>query len=255
MTVNEIRKGLLSDHASYLCELDRQIIHQAIECEGRVKALMEDVTKLTETIEQLSKDNTDLREKVKRLTKEIGERDKEYFYENIFTSTNGLSTSTPRDEEPLSDTVEEPLEEPLEIAFVEPLKDLYVLSLSESNKYVTLLTHGITSEVLNLSYKRRLPEVANVEECIKASLFVMKFLFHSQQSIFRNETSIDMLNAACINWDHAGKQSTENFHVSGGLLFQFLTLFLLSFRGKKPITVCIETYGGKKRGIGIVAHL
>ena len=83
MTVNEIRKGLLSDHASYLCELDRQIIHQAIECEGRVKALMEDVTKLTETIEQLSKDNTDLREKVKRLTKEIGERDKKYFYENI----------------------------------------------------------------------------------------------------------------------------------------------------------------------------
>ena len=107
MTVNEIRKGLLSDHASYLCELDRQIILQAIECEGRVEGLMEDVTKL------------------KRLTKEIGERDEKYFYENIFTSTNGLSTSTPRDEEPLSDTVEEPLE----IAFVEALKDLYVLSL------------------------------------------------------------------------------------------------------------------------------
>ena len=118
----------------------------------------------------------------------------------------------------------------------------------ESKKYVTLLTHGITSEVLNLSYRRRFPEVADVEECIKASLIVMKFLFQSEHSKFRNENSIDMLNAACINWNHAGKQSSENFHVSGGLLFQFLTLFLLSFRGKEAITVCIETYGGKKRG-------
>ena len=121
-------------------------------------------------------------------------------------------------------------------------------STTECKRHVALPTKGITSEVLNISYKRTSSEIATVDECIEASLIVMTFLFSSKNSIFRNENNLEMLNAAKINWNHIGKQSLESFQMSGGLLFQFLTLFLLSSRGQYPIRVSIETYGGKKRG-------
>ena len=125
-------------------------------------------------------------------------------------------------------------------------------SKTDRNKYIVLPTNGITSEVLNISYKRTKSETGSIRESYEASLIVMKFLFSSEKSIFRNENSIEMLNAAKINWSHVGKQSNESFQVSGGLLFQFLTLFLVSSRGNFPIRVSLETYGGKKRGAKVM---
>ena len=125
----------------------------------------------------------------------------------------------------------------------------------ERFRHVVLPITGITSEVLNISYKRTRSEVANTDECYEASLIVMHFLFSAEKSIFRNENSIEMLGAAKINWSHKGKQSDESFQVSGGLLFQFLTLFLLSTRGKSPIRISLETYGGKRRGAKVMWKL
>ena len=121
-------------------------------------------------------------------------------------------------------------------------------STVERNKYVSLLTNSITTEVLNISYKRTLSETADVEQCIDASLTVINFLLSSEKSVFQNVYSLEMIRAARINWSHTGAQSQELFQVSGGLLFHFLTLFLVSSRGQNPIRVSIETYGGKKRG-------
>ena len=49
-----------------------------------------------------------------------------------------------------------------------------------------------------------------ISSLLTVSVYLMKFLFQSEKSIFRNENSLEILDAACINWNHIGRQSTEN---------------------------------------------
>ena len=50
-----------------------------------------------------------------------------------------------------------------------------------------------------------------ISSLLTVSVFLMKFLFQSEKSMFRNENSLEILYAVSINWNHIGRQSTEFF--------------------------------------------
>ena len=118
---------------------------------------------------------------------------------------------------------------------------------SVRSHYTSLCTGGITSQTLNISYKsseRYRDNKQNKDDLFNASVFVIKFLLEGD-TCFKNSYSAERLRAYLINGQNG---SLETFYVPGGLLFPFLTLAFIAQQLPCPITIIIESYGGKSRG-------
>lgn len=113
---------------------------------------------------------------------------------------------------------------------------------AQRSKYISLCTKDVTSEVLNISFRTK--SNSDTSTVINASNAVIKFLLR-RESPFRNEYSMVQLKAIQIN---GTENSFDTVFIPGGLLFQILTLALISYREDQEITTVVETYGGKKRG-------
>ena len=113
--------------------------------------------------------------------------------------------------------------------------------------YTSLCTGGISSQTLNISFKsstRYRDDKENKVDLFNASVFVIKFLLEGD-TYFNNSYSAERLRAYLINGQN---ESLETFYAPGGLLFPFLTLAFIAYQSPCPITIIIESYGGKSRG-------
>lgn len=118
---------------------------------------------------------------------------------------------------------------------------------NQRGKYMSLCLSGVTSQVLNVSFRNKFSSPAK-DKCYvqvkEASNTVIEFLL-SAGTKFWNDYSLIHFNSMKLNWEE-GKN--EIFHVPGGLLFPILTAALISFRTEKGIAFVAESYGGKTRG-------
>lgn len=114
-------------------------------------------------------------------------------------------------------------------------------------QYVSLCTTGLTSQVLNMSFRNKCKRgKSTVVEVIEASKTVIRFLL-SPMTAFRNDYTLDVLESMELNWSATGQRGV--IHVPGGLLFPMLTAALISYRSTEGITLITESYGGKRRGV------
>ena len=116
---------------------------------------------------------------------------------------------------------------------------------AQRKEYVSLCSSGVTGQVLNISFKNIGQKGTEdpMDQALKASETIIKFI--TTNTKFSSEYSEIEHKAAKLNWEY-DKNST--IPVPGGLLFQFLTVLLLSYRSVSGIILVCESYGGKKRG-------
>ena len=118
---------------------------------------------------------------------------------------------------------------------------------AERSQYTSLCTEGTTSQILNISFKTNKKcrdEKPDKISLFNASVSVIKFLL-GKDTEFHNDYSAERLRALLISGEN---ESLDKIFVPGGLLFPFLTLALISYRTPCPVTIVIESYGGKSRG-------
>jgi hypothetical protein len=118
---------------------------------------------------------------------------------------------------------------------------------AQRSAYTSICTTGVTSQVLNISFKNKMIGKQNakspIEQVLSASDTVIKFICESER--FLNKYSLLFYEGQKVNWKTS---CGDTIGVAGGLLFPILTLLLISYRSENGIIVIIETYGGKKRG-------
>jgi hypothetical protein len=114
----------------------------------------------------------------------------------------------------------------------------------QRRQYIPLCVSGVTSQVLNMSYRNNICRETRLEQVTKASATVIKFLL-GPITPFRSEYSLLALKSAEIEW---GKGKKKSVYVPGGLLFPILTAILISYESPEGITLIVESYGGKRRG-------
>lgn len=118
----------------------------------------------------------------------------------------------------------------------------------QRSRYFNICTTNLTSEVLNISFRHKGSKKASTDEVSKASDIVVQFLLSNTE--YENHYSLLHFYAAKSAWD---KNATlgDIVHVPGGLLFPILTILLISYLADDPITIVVESYGGKRRGIHV----
>lgn len=118
----------------------------------------------------------------------------------------------------------------------------------QRSEYVNLCISGVTSEVLNFSFKNKRSKKATIAQVMAASDVVIEFLL--SETDFKSDYSLLQYNVTKSNWEDNSTLGDVVF-VPGGLLFPFLTVLLISYLSDDHITIVVESYGGKKRGIHV----
>jgi hypothetical protein len=118
---------------------------------------------------------------------------------------------------------------------------------AQRSAYTSICTAGVTSQVLNISFKNKMLGKASakkpIEQVLSASDTVIKFIYETER--FLNKYSLLFYEGQKANWKNS---CGDTIGVAGGLLFPILTLLLISYRSENGIIVIVESYGGKKRG-------
>ena len=133
---------------------------------------------------------------------------------------------------------------PITLASSKQARGSSLETAQQRRQYIPLCVSGVTSQVLNMSYRNNFSPETKLEQVTEASATVIKFLL-GPITPYRNEYSLLALKSAEIEW---GQGKGKAVYVPGGLLFPILTAILISYRSPKGITLIIESYGGKRRG-------
>jgi hypothetical protein len=121
-------------------------------------------------------------------------------------------------------------------------------SPNQRSQYVSLCTLNLTSEVLNISFKKNGGVKATSDQVLTASDIVIQFLFSF--TAYKSEYSLLKYKSAKLAWDKNSSLG-ELIHVPGGLLFPLLTLLLISYLSDDKIHAVAESYGGKDKGVHV----
>ena len=121
-------------------------------------------------------------------------------------------------------------------------------SKKQQSQYVNLCPNSVTSEVLNISFRNAGKIKSSTEQVLIASDIVIEFLL--KETKFQNDYSLEHYDACKTAWNN-NCNSGEVAYIPGGLLFPILTVLLISYLNEKPISIVVESYGGKRRGVHV----